>query len=115
MLDVLNTQPMNKRSLAEKNYLVIISFRDGEEPDIFSLASIEGRLCDALSFTTINGSAGPPQHQQPAPARCDLQDPPDALHDPRAVPRLPGACRDMRQIEDDYSRQKDNHMPRKED
>jgi len=49
-LEVLNTQALNRRSLADKTYHLVISFRDGEEPDAPSLAAIEERVCDALGF-----------------------------------------------------------------
>ncbi|MFC5462591.1 relaxase/mobilization nuclease domain-containing protein [Massilia niabensis] len=50
-LEVLNTQAMNTRSRADKTYHLILSFRDGEEPDASHLASIEERICDALGFS----------------------------------------------------------------
>lgn len=49
-LEVLNTQAMNTRSQADKTYHLIVSFRNGEEPDTSFLASIEERICDALGF-----------------------------------------------------------------
>jgi hypothetical protein len=49
-LEVLNTQALNKRSFADKTYHLVVSFRDGEEPDAASLAAIEERICDALGF-----------------------------------------------------------------
>jgi hypothetical protein len=50
-LEVLNTQLINTRSRADKTYHLIVSFRDGGEPDTSSLASIEERICDALGFS----------------------------------------------------------------
>jgi hypothetical protein len=113
-LEVLSTQAMNTRSLTDKNYHLIISFRDGEEPDTSSLASIEERICDALGFSdhqrvSVVHRDTDNLHLHVAvnkihPARYTINEP---FHAYRTLARL---C-DM--IEDDYSLQKDNHMPRK--
>jgi hypothetical protein len=113
-LEVLNTQTMNTRSLADKTYHLIISFRDGEEPDTSSLASIEERICDALGFS---------DHQRVSVVHHDtdnlhlhiainkIHPTRYTIHEPfRAYQTLARLCDT---IEDDHSLQKDNHMPRK--
>jgi hypothetical protein len=50
MLEVLNTQAKNKRSTADKNYHLVISFAPGESPDQKVLIAIEERVCAAIGF-----------------------------------------------------------------
>jgi hypothetical protein len=113
-LEVLNTQAMNTRSLADKTYHLIISFRDGEELDSSSLASIEERVCDALGFS---------EHQRVSVVHHDT----DNLHLHIAVNKIHPtrytihepfhAYRTLARVcdtlEDEYGLRKDNHMPRK--
>jgi hypothetical protein len=113
-LEVLNTQAMNTRSLADKTYHLIVSFRHGEDPDTSSLASIEGRICDALGFC---------DHQRVSVVHHDtdnlhlhiainkIHPTRYTIHEPfRAYQKLARLCDT---IEDDYRLQKDNHMPLK--
>lgn len=50
VLEVLNTQAQNRRSLDDKTYHLMVSFRVGEEPDQQTLEKIEERLCNALGY-----------------------------------------------------------------
>ena len=43
-------QALNQRARSDKTYHMIISFREGEQPDPAVLQAIEDRLCDALGF-----------------------------------------------------------------
>lgn len=49
-LEVLNTQAQNRRSLDDKTYHLMVSFRAGEEPDELTLKQIEEQLCIALGY-----------------------------------------------------------------
>lgn len=113
-LEVLNTQAMNTRSLADKTYHLIISFRDGEEPDTASLASIEERICDALGFSG---------HQRVSVVHHDtdnrhlhiainkIHPTRFTIHEPfRAYRTLARVCDT---IENEFGLRKDNHVPRK--
>ncbi len=113
-LEVLNTQAMNTRSLADKTYHLIVSFRDGEEPDTSSLASIEERICHALGF---NG------HQRVSVVHHDtdnrhLHIAINKIHPTRYTIKEPfhayqTLARVCDKIEDEFGLRKDNHMPRK--
>jgi hypothetical protein len=112
--EVLNTQAMNTRSLADKTYHLIVSFRDGEDPDTSSLASIEERVCDALGF---NG------HQRVSVVHHDtdnrhlhiavnkIHPKRFTIHEPFHAYRTLARVCDT--IEDEFGLRKDNHMPRK--
>ena len=50
MLEILNTQAMNTRAGADKNYHLMISFAPGESPAPEVLAVIEERICAAIGF-----------------------------------------------------------------
>ncbi|TQK06953.1 TraI/MobA(P) family conjugative relaxase [Herbaspirillum sp. SJZ107] len=114
MLEVLNTQAMNTRSLADKTYHLIVSFRDGEEPDASTLASIEERICDTLGFighqrVSVVHHDTDNRHLHIAinkihPARYTIHEP---FHAYRTLARACGT------IEDEFGLRKDNHMPRK--
>ena len=43
-------QGLNQRARSDKTYHMIISFREGEQPDSAVLQAIEDRLCEALGF-----------------------------------------------------------------
>ncbi|MGY6215737.1 TraI/MobA(P) family conjugative relaxase [Methylolobus aquaticus] len=43
-------QALNQRARSDKTYHMIISFREGEQPDSAVLQAIEDRLCEALGF-----------------------------------------------------------------
>jgi hypothetical protein len=113
-LEVLNTQAMNTRSLADKTYHLIVSFRDGEEPDTSSLASIEERICDALGFSghqrvSVAHHDTDNRHLHIAinkihPTRYTIHEP---FHAYRTLARVCDT------IEDEFGLRKDNHMPRK--
>jgi hypothetical protein len=112
--EVLNTQAMNTRALADKTYHLIVSFRDGEEPDTSSLASIEERICDALGFNghqrvSVVHHDTDNRHLHIAinkihPMRYTIHEP---FHAYRTLARV---CDTM---EDEFGLCKDNHMPRK--
>jgi hypothetical protein len=112
-LEVLNTQSMNTRSMADKTYHLIVSFQAGEEPDSATLTAIEDRVCDGLGFSG---------HQRVSVVHQDT----DNLHlhiainkihrtrytiqEPfRAYRTLAKLCE---KLEAEYSLQKDNHVPR---
>ncbi len=114
ILEVLNTQALNTRSLADKTYHLIVSFCDGEEPDASSLASMEERICDALGF---NG------HQRISVAHHDtdnrhlhiainkIHPTRYTIHEPFYAYRTLAKVCDM--IEGEFGLHKDNHVPRK--
>jgi hypothetical protein len=113
-LEVLNTQAMNTRSLADKTYHLIVSFRDGEEPDASTLASIEERICDTLGFighqrVSVVHHDTDNRHLHIAinkihPTRYTIHEP---FHAYRTLARVCGT------IEDEFGLRKDNHMPRR--
>jgi len=43
-------QALNQRARSDKTYHMIISFREGEQPEAVVLQAIEDRLCEALGF-----------------------------------------------------------------
>jgi hypothetical protein len=112
--EVLNTQAMNTRSQADKTYHLIISFRDGEEPDSSSLASIEERICDALGFrghqrVSVEHRDTDNRHLHIAinkihPTRYTIHEP---FHAYRTLARVCDT------LEDEFALRKDNHVPRK--
>jgi len=111
-LEILNTQAMNTRSLADKTYHLIVSFRPGEHPDAATLAAIEERVCDALGF------AG---HQRVSVAHEDtdnlhlhvainkIHPTRYTIHEPFQAYRILAKLCDK--LEGDYALQKDNHTP----
>jgi hypothetical protein len=112
-LEVLNTQLMNTRATADKTYHLIISFRSDEHPDARALAAIEDRLCDGLGFIG---------HQRLSVVHDDtdnlhlhiainkIHPTRYTIHEPfRAYRTLAKLCD---KLEDEYSLQKDNHVPR---
>lgn len=113
-LEVLNTQATNTRSQANKTYHLIVSFRDGEEPDTSSLASIEERICDALGFNghqrvSVVHRDTDNRHLHIAinkihPTRFTIHEP---FHAYRTLARVCDT------IENEFGLQKDNHVPRK--
>jgi hypothetical protein len=113
-LEVLNTQAMNTRSLADKTYHMIVSFRDGEEPDTSSLAAIEERICDALGFSghqrvSVVHHDTDNRHLHIAinkihPKRFTIHEP---FHAYRTLARVCDS------LEDEFGLRKDNHIPRK--
>lgn len=114
ILEVLNTQAMNTRSLADKTYHLIVSFRDGEEPDTSLLASIEERVCDTLGFhghqrVSVFHRDTDNRHLHIAinkidPTRFTIHEP---FHAYRTLARVCDT------IEDEFGLRKDNHVPRK--
>lgn len=50
MLEVLNIQAQNTRSIADKTYHLVVGFPAGEIPDVATLNAIEQRLSSALGF-----------------------------------------------------------------
>lgn len=50
VLEIRNTQAQNTRSIADKTYHLMVSFREGEQPDDATLEAIEERICNALGF-----------------------------------------------------------------
>jgi hypothetical protein len=113
-LEVLNTQAMNTPSLADKTYHLIVSFRDGEEPDTSALASIEERICDALGFSghqrvSVVHRDTDNRHlhidiNKIHPTRFTIHEP---FHAYRTLARVCDT------IEDEFGLRKDNHVPRK--
>ncbi|MGX9221688.1 TraI/MobA(P) family conjugative relaxase [Massilia varians] len=113
-LEILNTQALNTRSLADKTYHLIVSFRDGEEPDTSSLASMEERICDALGFSghqriSVVHHDTDNRHLHIAinkihPTRYTIHEP---FHAYRTLARTCDT------IEDEFGLRKDNHVPRK--
>jgi hypothetical protein len=113
-LEVLNTQAMNTRSLADKTYHLIISFRDGEEPDKETLTAIEDRICEGLGFTghqrvSVVHHDTDNLHVHVAinkihPSRYTIHEP---FHAYRTLAKLCDG------IENDFHLQKDNHTARK--
>jgi hypothetical protein len=113
-LEVLNTQTMNTRSLADKTYHLIISFRDGEALGLDTLAAIEDRICDGLGFIG---------HQRVSVVHHDtdnlhvhvainkIHPTRYTIHEPFLAYRTLASLCDK--LEDDYKLQKDNHVPRK--
>ncbi len=51
MLEVFNTQLLNKRAAGDKTYHLVVSFPAGEVPEKIVLKAIEERLCSALGFS----------------------------------------------------------------
>lgn len=112
-LEVLNTQLMNTRSVADKTYHLIISFRSDEHPDAATLAAIEDRLCDGLGFA---------EHQRVSVVHDDtdnlrLHVAINKIHPTRYTIREPfHAYRILAKLcdklENELGLQKDNHTPR---
>lgn len=50
VLEIRNTQAQNTRSTADKTYHLMVSFREGEQPDDATVKAIEERICNALGF-----------------------------------------------------------------
>lgn len=114
MIEVRNTQALNKLSAADKTYHLIVSFRPGETPDEAMLRAIEHRLCDALGFKS---------HQRVSVVHHDT----DNLHMHIAINKVHptqltihepfNAYRTLAQMcerfEDDYGLEKDNHKAKK--
>jgi Fe-S cluster biosynthesis and repair protein YggX len=50
ILEVLNTQAINKRATTDRTYHLVVSFAPGETPPDKVLQAIERRLCDALGY-----------------------------------------------------------------
>jgi hypothetical protein len=113
-LEVLNTQALNTRSLADKTYHLIISFRDGEEPEKDTLAAIEDCICEGLGFTghqrvSVVHHDTDNVHMHLAinkihPSRYTIHEP---FHAYRTLAKL------CEKIEHDFHLQKDNHTARK--
>ncbi|MCE7915634.1 MAG: relaxase [Nitrosomonas sp. PRO4] len=51
LLEIQNTQEMNKRAQSDKTCHLVLSFPEGERLSFKSLNAIEERFCDALGFT----------------------------------------------------------------
>lgn len=50
-MEMLAVQQQNHRAKADKTYHLVVSFREGEQPDPDVLTSIEERFCEALGFS----------------------------------------------------------------
>jgi hypothetical protein len=50
VMEIEATQRQNTRALSDRTYHIIISFRDGENPDQKVLKAIEARICEELGF-----------------------------------------------------------------
>ncbi|PXW83268.1 relaxase/mobilization nuclease-like protein [Nitrosomonas sp. Nm84] len=51
LIEIQNTQEMNKRAKSDKTCHLVLSFPEGERLSFKSLNAIEERFCDALGFT----------------------------------------------------------------
>jgi len=112
-LEILNTQLMNTRATADKTYHLIISFRSDEHPNARTLVAIEDRLCDGLGFIghqrlSVVHDDTDNLHLHIAinkihPTRYTIHEP---FHAYRTLAKL------CDKLEDEYSLQKDNHVPR---
>lgn len=49
-LEVETTQKLNRRAASDKTYHLLISFPEGERPNLDVLQDIEGRMCEALGY-----------------------------------------------------------------
>lgn len=50
LIEIQNTQEMNKRAKSDKNCHLVLSFPEGERLSFSDLSAIEERFCDALGF-----------------------------------------------------------------
>jgi hypothetical protein len=113
-LEVLNTQALNKRSRADKTYHLVVSFRDGEEPDAASLATIEERICDALGFgghQRISVEHRDTDNRHLHIAINKIHPTRHAIHEPYLAYRT--LARVCETLETELTLRKDNHVPRK--
>lgn len=113
-LEIRNTQAQNTRSVADKTYHLMVSFRDGEQPDDATLKAIEQRICAVLGFA---------EHQRMSavhhdtdnvhihiainkihPSRYTIHEPFNAYH------KLGQLCE---KLEREYGLESDNHTPTK--
>jgi hypothetical protein len=115
-LEVLNTQALNKRSLADKTYHLVVSFRDGEEPDAASLVAIEERICDGLGFVghqRISVEHRDTDNRHLHIAINKIHPTRYTIHEPYlAYKTLARVCETL---EVELALRKDNHVPRKVD
>jgi len=112
--EVLNTQAQNTRSVSDKTYHLIVSFRAGEQLEEATLRAIEARICDGLGYG---------EHQRVSVMHHDtdnlhfhiainkIHPKRYTLHDPYRDYRI----RDQlcRQLEREYGLEVDNHQVQK--
>lgn len=114
LIEMLNTQAQNTRSIGDKTYHLIVSFRAGEMPDEATLKAIEERLCAGLGFSdhqriSVVHHDTDNLHMHIAvnkihPTRYTIHDPFNAYH------TLGQLCD---KLESDYGLEKDNHTASK--
>lgn len=110
--EIKATQDQNTRSLTDKTYHLILSFRAGENPPAETLAAIEARICAGLGYG---------EHQRVSAVHTDT----DNLHIHIAInkihperltihepyydhPKLAALCE---KLEREFGLQPDNHVP----
>jgi len=114
VLEIRNTQAQNTRSTADKTYHLMVSFRDGEQPDDATLKAIEERICSALGFADHQRMSAVHHdtdnlHIHIAinkihPRRYTIQEPFNAYH------TLGQLCE---KLEREFGLERDNHTPNK--
>ncbi|MFN5745428.1 MAG: TraI/MobA(P) family conjugative relaxase [Methylococcaceae bacterium] len=114
IIEVVATQMTNRRSLADKTYHLLLSFRAGEKPDPGVLAEIEERFCSGLGYA---------EHQRISAVHRDtdnvhihiainkIHPQRHTIHEPFSTYRtLADLCRSA---ERDYGLEHDNHQARR--